>query len=161
MNEDCVSDRDVTAATRRMKRTPLRETPASLSGREPTAASRGGCRAKLLSLPGPGPRAGTWLRRLYRVFRWRTRQGRLSVHEQEVLEGFREMSLNEVRRRADEFEAAQREYEEWLKTRRANRKHPIDAHEMSGYAPEVQYGEPARGWRKLEAQMRDRRVDGR
>jgi hypothetical protein len=80
----------------------------------------------------------------------------LSQREREELDAFGAMSLNEVRTRAEEFEAARTEFEQWLNDRWARRAHALDPHEQEGYAPEVQNGDRAKGWRELEQQLRQR-----
>ena len=61
-----------------------------------------------------------------------------------------------MRARAEEFEAARAQYLEWLNDRRAPRAHALDPHEQEGYAPEVQNGDRAKGWRALEQELRQR-----
>ena len=84
---------------------------------------------------------------------WLRRGRRLSAPEQNALKTFCAMSLNDVRRRGDEFEAAQRNYDDWLASR-ARRDGPPEGSELAGFAPEVQYGDPARRWRELEQRLR-------
>ena len=68
------------------------------------------------------------------------------------------MSLNDVRRRADESEEAERQYAVWLRTRRDRRAHAPDLDEPEGYAPEAAYGHPSKRWRELEQELRRRGV---
>ncbi len=68
------------------------------------------------------------------------------------------MSINDVRRRAEEFEAAEDEYASWLQTRRAQRHHAPEGSERLGYAPQVQNGRPSMRWHELENHMRARGV---
>ncbi len=64
------------------------------------------------------------------------------------------MSLNDVRRRAEEFEEAERQYDKWMQTRAARREHALDPDEQRGYAPEVAYDRPSKRWRELEQTLR-------
>ena len=66
------------------------------------------------------------------------------------------MSLNDVRRRAQEFERAERQYGEWRRVRSRRRAHAPDPDEQRGYAPEVAYGQPSKRWRALEHELRRR-----
>ena len=82
----------------------------------------------------------------------------LSEHEQERFGAFGRMSLNDGRERAEEFEAAREQLDEWLRTRRERRGHALDPDEQEGYASEVQSGDPAKRWRALEAELRRREL---
>jgi hypothetical protein len=114
----------------------------------------------------PGPSASKF--RFYKAASGVTRSGnrqivmfnrsRLTVHERERLPIFAAMSINDTRHTADEFDAAKRQYESWLSTRRERRAHAANLDEQTGYAPEVQYGNPSPAWRKLEAELRKRRL---
>ena len=59
-------------------------------------------------------------------FGWFRRKTARSRHERDRLRAFAAMSLNDVRRRAEEFEAAENQYHEWMQTRRERRRHPPD-----------------------------------
>jgi hypothetical protein len=83
---------------------------------------------------------------------------RLSAPERDRFEAFGLMSLNDVRARAEEFEAAQREFDEWRHTRAERRAHALDPDEQEGYAPEVQNGDRAKRWRALETELRSRNL---
>jgi hypothetical protein len=76
----------------------------------------------------------------------------LSEHEQRRFGAFGRMSLNDVRERAEEFEAAREQFDEWVRTRRERRGHALGPDEQEGYASEVQSGDPAKRWRALEAE---------
>ncbi len=80
----------------------------------------------------------------------------MSRHERDRLRAFAAMSLNDVRRRAEEFEAAENQYHEWMQTRRERRRHPPDPDEQQGYAPEVRNDQPSKRWRALERELRQR-----
>ncbi len=78
----------------------------------------------------------------------------LSITEQAALKRFLEMDLNQVRARAEEFERAAEEYNAWLERRHSRRGQPLGGDELEGFAPEVQYGDPAERWRELEEELR-------
>src|SRR5918997_332195 len=92
------------------------------------------------------------------MFRRLRRKAALPPYEQDRLREFAAMSLNDVRRRADEFEKAERQYTDWLRTRRDRRAHAPDPDEQDGYAPEAAYGHPSKRWRELEQELRRRGV---
>ena len=90
------------------------------------------------------------------IFGWFRRRTALSRHESDRLHAFAAMTLNDVRRRAEEFEGAESHYHEWMLTRRERRKHAPDPDEQQGFAPEVAYGHPSKRWRALERELRQR-----
>lgn len=72
-------------------------------------------------------------------------------HEMELFAEFSNMNLNEVRKRAEEFESAIAT----LEGRAVARETPSSPSSGQGFVPEVLYGQPAESWRALETHLRD------
>jgi hypothetical protein len=95
------------------------------------------------------------IRELSLLTRTSTRRN-LSVGEREQLATFAAMTLPEVRARADQFELAVKRYADWATSRRERRSHAADPEEQRDFPADVQYGDVARQWRRLETTLRER-----